>query len=313
MDGTLSGSIKKALGPKAEALMVAIDATESIDELVQNLAIYPPSAYHLGQAVLGSMLIQAMSDTDDHERYDLQWKIEGPFGNLVAEALDTGKYRASIAKTQTAEDTFGKPLGDGILQVRRSNKDGKQVASGLIETLGTVAEDLTDYLERSEQKKCALALYVNIDWDESRGKEFPFKVKKAIGYLVHILPADSEAKQDVTVAMWDKHLKDLGPMSNWELPEDPDKATSAIFSFLTGLPENPITYSSQIQQNCPCSESRIFRAVELLTNSEKKWILNGPEEQQKKESLEVECEFCGQVYEISKDDFIKAKSKKMKI
>lgn len=308
MQGTLSGSLKKALSPRAEALMIAVDATESIDELMHRQRVYPPSMYHLGQAALAALLVQALSDAQDNERVDFQWKLEGPFGNLVAESLSTAKYRASIANTQTSEETFGKSLGSGILQVRRSNKEGRQIAAGIVESKGGVAEDLAEYLERSEQKACAVGLFVKVAWDESKGPEFPFRVQKAIGYLVHILPTDTEAERRMHLAMWDRHLKELGPLSHWELPQDPSSCTSTMFSFMTGQRENPETYSSAVQIYCPCSESRIFSAIELLTTREKNWLLDG---QEAKSTVEVSCEFCGEVYELNKEEFKKRRSPRM--
>jgi molecular chaperone Hsp33 len=308
MQGILSGSLKKALSPRAEALMVAVDATNSIDELMRRQRVYPPSMYHLGQAAIAALLVQSLSDSSDEERVDFQWKLEGPFGNLVAESLASAKYRASIANVQTSEETFGQSLGSGILQVRRSNKDGRQVAAGIVESRGSVAEDLAEYLEKSEQKNCAVGLYVKVAWDESQGPDFPFKVQRAIGYLVHVLPSSSDAEQKMHLAMWDKHLKDLGPLSMWELPEDAEETTSTIFSFLTGHSQNPETYSSPVQIFCPCSESRIFQAVELLTKREKDWLIEG---QDQKEHVEVSCEFCGEIYEISKNEFKKRRSPRM--
>lgn len=289
--------------------MIAVDATESIDELMIRQQVYPPSMHHLGQAALASMLVQGLSDASDEERVDFQWKLEGPFGNLMAESLGPGKYRSSISNSQTSEDTFGKPLGPGILQVRRSNRDGRQIAAGIIESQGGVAEDLAEYLQKSEQKSCAVGLYVKVGWDESRGKEFPFKVERAIGYLVHVLPSNTDAERNMHLAMWDKHLKELGPLSHWELPKNPEACTSTMFSFMTGHAQNPEVYSSQVQIFCPCSESRIFKAVELLTTREKDWLISGKESEP---SIEVSCEFCGEVYELSKDEFRKRKSPKMK-
>jgi len=309
MNGTLSGSLKKALGPRAEAVMIAVDATESVDELMRRQLVYPPSMYHLGQAAVAALLVQSLGDAEDNERVDFQWKMEdGPFGNLVSESLATAKYRASIAKTQTSEDTFGKSMGTGILQVRRSNAEGRQIAAGIVESRGHVAEDLSEYLERSEQKSCAVGLYVKVAWDESRGKEFPFKVERAVGYLVHILPSANEAEHKMHVAMWDKHLKELGPLSQWELPREAEATTKTIFSFLTGHRENPESYSSPVQIYCPCSESRIMKAVELLTRREKDWLIKGQDQQ---DHVEVSCEFCGEIYEIAKDEFKKRRSPRM--
>lgn len=308
MEGKLCGSLKKALSARAEALLIAVDATESINELMLRQMVYPPSMYHLGQAALAALLMQALSDSDDHERVDFQWKIEGPFGNLMAESLGAGKYRASIGNAQTDEDTFGKSLGPGILQVRRSNSEGRQIAAGIIESKGGVAEDLAEYLERSEQKACAVGLYVKVAWDESRGKDFPFRIERAVGYLVHVLPTSSEAEQRMHLAMWDKHLKELGPLSQWELPDDPVATTSTMFSFMTGRQENPEVYSSPVQIFCPCSESRIFKAVELLTAREKNWLIAG---QENEENVEVSCEFCGEVYTLAKGEFKSRRSPRM--
>jgi redox-regulated HSP33 family molecular chaperone len=320
IESTRGGFLRKALSRDKNILVVAVDAREVVEELLLRQQLMPPSLIHVGQAALGALLLQALTDPEENQRVEFQWKAQGPFGNLYAEALGTGKVRATIGHPQAEVDRLDEPLGEGILQVRRFTPPSNAY-SGIVSSSGKVGTDLVEYLERSEQKSCGVSLSVQVGYRESQDPpalegspsgriQSPFYVKRALGFLVHVLPQPSEAAHLQLMASWDRFLSDLGPLSQWVLTDGtPEESTKAIVDML--LPPHgsstPI-YAGQTLFSCNCSEDRALRALALAREAERS---DGEKARAKGEtpapsvavelpdgSIEVTCEFCGTSYRL---------------
>jgi molecular chaperone Hsp33 len=283
----------KALSPHKEALIISIHATKTLNESMQRTKAYPPSMLHLGRALMGAALLQALSDLEDGEIVGLHWSTSGPFGGLYAEARSGGKLRGTIDQPQANVEDLSTRLGPGILQVRRSDPNPKvQLSnSGTISAIGDVGIDLVEYLEKSEQRQCGLQMHVKIAFDDSPNAPFPFFVEKAVGYLVHVLPASSKGDFVRTLSSWDEHMKQLGPLSQWVWDEKIDPALQ-IQQFLLARANPDIRVDSSISFSCTCSEDRAGRALALANKFDSSEIPGSPEK------AIIKCEFCGSVYEI---------------
>ena len=297
---TTKDLLAKAISDDKEAVMIAIDATRLVDESVKRIQAFPPAAVHLGQALMGVLLVQAMSDTNtdpssearDIEKLELQWSVgEGaPFGGLVAETVGQGKVRGTIFKPQAPIQDLKTPLGPGLLQVRRTKT---ATFTGLVTAQGWVAADLAEYLQSSEQRQCALDLCVRIEWDDKPvNPTFPFRVTHAYGYLLHILPQHSEEKFEAIVASWHRYLTNLGPVSSWAVEENP---TAQILKFLSAGKAPKVTAQLHPHFECQCSEERAARALALSYAH----IDEETRREQEGLELEIRCEFCGRVYHLA--------------
>lgn len=319
IESTRGGYLRKALSQDKSVVIITVDAREVVEELLLRQQLMPPSLVHVGQAALGALLVQALGDPKEDQRVEFQWASEGPFGKLFAEVLGTGKVRATITNPQAEVDRLDEALGDGILQVRRIEKNGSAY-SGIVKSTGQVGTDLVEYLERSEQKACGISLSVQIGAREDalppqvaatpRARiQSPFYVKAALGYLVHILPQASEAKHEQLLRVWDRFIADLGPLSRWVLPQGtPEETTKALTDML--LPQEawlPI-YGGEAYFSCNCSEGRAARALSLAREVERaadeRARLKGEEPapsiavELPDGSVEVICEFCGTSYRL---------------
>ena len=287
--------ILKALSPSKDVLLLAVNATQTVNESMRRIKAYPPSMLHLGRAMMSALLLQSLSDSDEAETISLQWIAKGPFGGLFAEARGQGHVRGTIDNPQAAMDDLSTRLGPGILQVRRAHPNPNVTlgSSGHVEARGEVGEDLVEYLEKSEQRHCGMHLYVKIKYNDELKDNFPFEVEKAVGYLVHILPGENNTASLATIASWDALMKDLGPLNLWLWDESLDPALQ-ILQFLTAKSEPDIRVESKVSFACTCSEDRASRALALANKLDP--LPDDP--LSKVDKAVIKCEFCGLVYEI---------------
>ena len=277
--------IAKALTKDKQAIVVAIDCRNVIEESLNRLHSWPGSIIKIGQALMAAALVQALPDHADDDKFELQWRVDGPFGHLFSECRGRTDLRGTILYPQANVADLNASLGKGLLQARRVRKGTASV--GIVEANGDVTLDVLDYLERSEQKNCAMNLWVDVAIDESRGMDQPFKVRNALGFLVHVLPQPTKAIEDQHLFQWDQHLNSLGKLSKWVIGSDP---TSDMLSFVTAEFKPEVIASDTPVFSCSCSEERAEKALLLAQNVDPLPELTGPED--------VECEYCGKVYHL---------------
>jgi molecular chaperone Hsp33 len=298
--GLRLGASVKALSEDHSAVIVAVEGRELVSELGRRLKAFPASLRHLGQALLGVTLLQAMSDATEDEKIEVQWHTPGAFGNLYADSLGTGRLRGTIQDPQAEIFDFSEGLGEGLLQVRRT-KPGGLTTTGLVEASGSVAEDLVSYLQDSEQRSCGMRLNVKIERDleaEARGDERPFKVTQAAGYLVHVLPQDDEKKKESLLQLWHQRMKVMGPLSEWAIPADSEEALRFMVHLLTVGSKPQYEKVVPLEIYCTCSEERAKRALALLSPRDRRDLT--PDAQSTK-PIDLTCEYCGRTYLIGVD------------
>ncbi len=293
-----SGHIVKALSEDQTVVIVSLEARALVQELAERLGAFPPAIVHLGQACLGALLLQALTDTDEEEKVELQWNCAGPFGHLYADALGTGRVRATIHKPQAEVPSLKESLGVGLLQVRRLSADGSPKGTGIVPAQGRVAEDLVEYLDKSEQRSCGMNLSVQVSWDQSAADagRVPFRVTEAAGYIVHVLPQDLEGRKLELLAGWHERMRVMGPLSTWAIPEDSQKAAEHILSLLSVGSKPTKHLEKGVELFCTCSTQRAERALALLTPRERKGLVS--DEDQVTQTVTMTCEYCGSVYKL---------------
>jgi redox-regulated HSP33 family molecular chaperone len=292
-----SGSFKKAIAARGDAVILTVEATQLVQELMDRSGDFPPAMIHLGQACLGALLLQALTDTEEPEHYELQWSVDGPFGNLYTDSPGFGQVRGTIQKGKAEVDSLNSPLGNGILQVRRTLPNKDILSTGIVPSSGQVGLDIVEYLEKSEQRTCGIDVSVKLVWDEKRDPKNPFRVEHAVGYLLHALPQSTEEKTFDNLAKWDRTMKALGPVSTWALPEGPEAITNFMTDLLLmGAARNEVL-NRKVTLYCSCSQERAARAVSLLSRSEREYLEKN-DAGEKLDELSITCEYCGAVYKL---------------
>ncbi len=184
------------------------------------------------------------------------------------------------------------PLGTGILQVRRSTPPLADY-TGIVPSSGHVGGDLVEYLERSEQRACGVSLSVQVVPTDDPEK--PFRVQRAVGYLVHVLPQNTEARQLELLSIWHRFMEDLGPLSKWALETTSSEATTeALLRFLFPTGGEKLLYAGNVRFDCTCSEERAGRALALMQRQE---AVEGQSPSSR--LVTVTCEFCGRKYGLT--------------
>lgn len=280
----MSSQLQKTLSSDGLSQILLIDAKDVLQESLERLQAWPPSMIHLGQALMGAALFKALLSKEEESKVALQWSVKGPFGELYAEAKPMGELRGTILKPQAPVNNMYARLGKGLLQVRRTEKD---TSTGLVEAEGDVCLDLLTYLQQSEQRRCAMNLWVDLAWDESRNGH-PVYVRKALGYLVELLPNFKGQIETSRIEEWERYLKSLGKLSRWEI--NPQTPLDSILHFLHPGDEAKTLLYQSLKFSCSCSEERAQRALTLALNQD------GSHPRQNSEVLR--CEFCGKVYDL---------------
>jgi molecular chaperone Hsp33 len=282
--------LKKTMSQNGEALIYAIDASDTVTQSMQRLGSFPPATVHLGQAMMAALLLQAMGADKEGtaETVGLEWLTDGPFGHLYAEARNYGQVRGTLGQPQAPVFEYGQSLGSGQLRVRRSRTTS---TTGLVGATGAVVLDVLSYLDHSEQRHCGVNLSVVVTWADPNDPDKGFKVDRAIGYLIDILPQDDEQTFKDALVRWDRRMHEIPAMSKWSLNEN-DRC-SGILQLISGEPAPKITLDQRVEFSCKCSEDRAERAVTLLKSHD---TADGVQPQA---MHEVKCEYCGRVYQIS--------------
>ncbi len=280
----MSSQLQKAIAPDGLTQFLLIDAKDVVQESLTRLKAWPPSMIHLGQALMGAGLLHALLIKEDKSKLSLQWSVRGPFGDLYAESNAIGKLRGTIMQPQAPVNNMFAKLGSGILQVRRTEVDS---STGVVQAGGDVCMDLLTYLHQSEQRPCAMNLWVDLNWDD-KNPEHPIYVRNALGYLVEVLPDERGVMDSNRLAQWENFLTSLGKLSEWEI--DSQAPLASMLKFLNpGTPAKVLMYQN-LSFYCSCSEERAQRALILALDQDKSLP--------RRESEEITCEFCGKVYEV---------------
>ncbi len=286
------GHLRKVVNPTADAVIICVEATAVVEELCRRQNASPPAMLHLGKAALSSFLLQALSDLDDDpERIHLYWKVDGVFGELIAEAHELGVMRARLSSPTPSVHDLEVSLGNGSFEVTRWK--GGQPTRGVIDSGGDVHKDFQSYLENSEQKLCAVSFSVKVNYRQNPDSgENEFFIEKALAYLIHFLPQIKEGDQKLKASEWDRYMQGLGPLSQWKLSDDSETATLEMAKYLLARPDVNSVKDYAISYGCRCSFERAKSVIAMLTPEEQEDSKNQREDRK----IEVSCEFCGQNY-----------------
>jgi molecular chaperone Hsp33 len=175
-------------------------------------------------------------------------------------------------------------MGPGKLMVR---KNFEMSSTGVVASTGDVCTDTLGYLDQSEQRRCAMNLWVDLSWDE-KNPESPVVVRSAYGYLLECLPDTDLRRQTLKTQIWEDRLKDLGTLSKWNI--DKANPVESMIHILADGSSKKEVMTQNIRFHCNCSEERAERALALA-------VKETGEPQVEAEI--IRCEFCGKTYEIS--------------
>lgn len=270
--------IAKYMTHDSSAQFIFVDATETVSQALARTGALPSAGIHLGQSLLACYLVHELSAKDDLHTTKLQWSVNGPFGNLYVDVNEKRQGRGVINNPTVFTGQLSESLGEGTLQVLRTQKN---THTGIVSSKGDVCTDVLEYLHQSEQRRCAMNLWVHYD---TQSKDL--KIKAALGYFFEVFPNKDEMRTGLIAHFWEEKLKELGSLSQWGIDfKDSIPSMAKISLDTTGVK----TFQTPVEFGCNCSLERAERALVFANKQE-----NSPE----KNKAEIICEYCGQVYNV---------------
>ncbi len=243
----------------------------------------------LGRA-LTAALILANDMKNETDRVSVQFRSEGPIGNVVAEANGQNQVKGFVSNPDVVlplrEDgklDVGGALGHkGSLTIVR-DIGMKEPYVGTVELIsGEIAEDISYYYMQSEQIPTVLGLGVLVAQN--------FAILSAGGFMIQLLPGAPDSIVDQVEA----NVKAL-PKSISALIADGKNATEILGMLLTGF-DYQILSKKEPSYRCDCSRYRVETALISLGKKELEKMI------EEEDTTEVSCHYCNKKYHFSKED-----------
>jgi molecular chaperone Hsp33 len=243
----------------------------------------------LGTAALGRTLAAASMMgaqlKNIRDSITIQIHGDGPLGSICVVSDGEGNVRgylqnpgADLPLRNDGKIDVGRGVGRGQMTIIR-DMGLKEPYVGMVELKsGEIAEDITEYLVKSDQIPSACALGVLVDKDQS--------VLAAGGYILQLLPG----ADDDTAGRLEEAVRRLGPVTS--LLNEGMTPSDILLHLLDGYSPK-ILAKIPVEYRCYCSETRITGALKSMGTEE---LLKLAEEQ---DSFEITCQFCDRQYMYS--------------
>lgn len=272
---------------------VGVITTRLTEEARQRHGLSYVATAALGRTMAAGLLI-ASGMKHPEARINLRVRGDGPLEGILVDAGQDGTVRGYVGNPEVelppsaqGKLDVGAAVGrNGYVYVVRDMGYGYPFStySSTVELIsGEIGEDLTHYLLSSEQTPSALVLGVFVE---------PNGVTAAGGLLIQVLP---KAATDATlVALLESRLTSLAGFTPLL---QAGKTLPDMFNDLLGDLGLEIMPDIQLVRfHCSCSYERAIRALKLFSVQELEEMMvedNG---------AEAVCDFCGNVYQASREE-----------
>lgn len=268
---------------------VGVITTHLTEEARQRHKLSPEATAALGRTMAAGLLL-ASSMKRPEARVNIQIKGDGPLGRVLVDAGLDGTVRGYVdhpsvelpPKPNGKLDVGGVVGQNGYVYVVRDEGFGYPYSSTVEIVSGEIGDDLTHYLATSEQTPSALILGVFVDREG---------VQAAGGLLLQVLP--KAATDEALVQTLESRIAKLSGFTpllrqRQTLPD--------IFEHLLGdLGLNILPTTQLLRFDCSCNFDRVLGALKLFGATELQDMI------EKDNGAEAKCEFCGQMYQASRD------------
>ena len=273
-----SSSLEIGLAGKGTFRWVVADLTLALEEARRRLDMSPLAAVALGRALVGAVLLLRLSFKVP-ARLILELRGNGPLGLVRAEVDHLGRVRGTVGnpRVQGAEDDFSvaEALGKGSLFVTRETRGSgaARYTSQVALVSGELGDDLTHFLEQSQQIRSAVLLGV---------LPVPIGIAAAGGLIVEALPGTEESD----LAKLERNIHSLEGVSSYLSSGGMPRLLAATFAGfdVEVLEKRPLEYS------CSCNRGRL---LDLLRQLEPEEI---EEMKVQTGNCEAVCSYCGNRY-----------------
>ena len=275
--------------------------TDMVQKAVDIHNTTPVASAALGRVLTAAGLMGIMLK-NDKDKLTLNFKGDGPAGQILATAYGDGSVKGYIANAyvdlplkENGKLDVGGSLGTGELTVIKDLGLKEPYIGTLALVSGEIADDLTAYFFVSEQQNSSVALGVKVERDLSIGA--------AGGMIIQMLPGAAEESIDIL----EKMIGGMKPLTS---------SISAVMENSAGLTESglvrkltehifaevPDEYAPQILEerdinwNCDCSRERMASALATIGKKDMSEII------EEDGHAELQCHFCLKKYDFSKQE-----------
>ena len=269
---------------------VGVISTRLTEEARQRHKLSYVATAALGRTMSSGLLL-ASNMKREESRVNIRIKGNGPLGGLLVDAGLDGTVRGYVENpgvelppNPKGKLDVGSAVGrDGYLYVVRDVGYGYPYSSTVELVSGEIGDDLTNYLVTSEQTPSALLVGVFVG---SKG------VTASGGLLLQVLP--KAAREEALVETLESRVSQLSGFTpllraGKTLPEILEQLLGDLG--LAILPE-----TQMVRFDCGCSFNRVLGALKMLGEAELQDMI------EKDDGAEATCQFCGEVYQASRDE-----------
>ncbi len=276
-----TGRLEVGLAAAGSLRWVATDITPALEEARLRLDLSPISAVALGRALTGAALLRRIF-LKVPSRILLEVRGDGPLGQLIAESDEEGALRGTVGAPRLETPVHGMRIatlvGGGVLRVTRQN--GGSRYSGEVELVsGELGDDLTHYLQQSEQIRSAVLLGV---------LPRPNGIAAAGGLIVEALPGTD----DEVVERLEHNIRAIEGVSFLLESGGVPALERAV---LDGL-EREVIESQAVEYRCRCSRQRLLEKLVPLAAVQLEDLLDADGR------CEATCAFCNSKYLYSAEE-----------
>lgn len=284
MDDYVLRIIAQESGFRALLLLTTQITREACRRQKTSAAVTPILADGItGAAIMGSLLKM-------HQRVALRFEGDGPMKMMITESTSHGLVRGYVANPGAEEEDQAKVLGKkGVLKVVK-DVGLQELIEGLVERQGSAAEDLTHFLETSEQTKSFVSI-ATVLMENSM-------IEISGGFLIQALPDGDPAIIDKI----EDRLQELPPLGELLVQGWADNSDLVLENIADVVFEG--TDSKTLEKrwlffHCGCSRERSESALVSLGIDEIKSLMETHEE------VVTDCHFCNEKYVFNHDDLAK--------
>jgi molecular chaperone Hsp33 len=272
--------------------ILAAETTQTVETAREILDLSPVATDALGRALTGSLLLARLLDKNMRNQYvSLRFEGDGPLGVMIAEGTVAGTARGFVAN-RTPEDPsldVGRAIGRGMLTVIRGTPPaGKPYTSQVPLNGSGIAQELTRYLDRSEQISSAVLLGV---LNRREG------VAAAGGIIIQAFP---HAAPEAITAI-EERIREAPPLSTLieKVPIE-----DVVAQVLHGIDYKQIdaSFNVPLSYTCSCSRERALAPIALFGADEVNEMIH-------QGGTEVVCQFCGRKYAFTANDLESLKTR----
>lgn len=276
--------LQRALSDRYGLRFIYADVTGSATTLAARHLAGPAAASVLSQALVAAALVSSDLENEG-EAISIQWKVNGPIGGILVEALYGGWLRGyTYRKTLGALDEAASPdpsrsLGtEGHMTVLHSMPRQVLYSGVVAANPPDVQRNLARYYNQSRQTPTAVAIEVALEAG---------KPSRARGVIAQKLPDAST----------EKFVEVLERFDDGSIARALARAGGAVdVGCLAGVEDLAVVGSGPLAFACRCSRQRVDAVLAMLPRGDLEEMAAEDRPQT------VTCHFCGETYVVGRHE-----------